>query len=82
MYVPVRRSDEPVKLRFALFAVVFVGTHRLIGQPDTAPMLPHVAFVALYEEVANIIRQSIRRSGIIYVATLILDAGPAGPALS
>lgn len=44
-----------MKLRFAKFAVVFVGQLIFVGEAHAASVLPDVAVVALYEKVAQIV---------------------------
>ena len=44
-----------MKVGFALFAVVELWTHGLVGQAHAATMLPNMAVVALDEKVAYVV---------------------------
>jgi hypothetical protein len=70
--LPVRCSNELVELGFALLTVVKLWAHGLVGQADTAPVLPYMAVVALDEKVPNIVGQCIRRIGVVDLTTTVL----------
>jgi hypothetical protein len=70
--LPIRCSDELMELRFALLTVIKLWAHGLVGKAHTAPVLPYMAVVALNEKVPNIIRQSVRRVGVVDLTTTVL----------
>ena len=70
--LPIRYSNELMELRFALLTVVKLRAHGLISKAHTASVLPYMAVVALNEKVPNIIRQCVRRIGVVDLTTTVL----------
>jgi hypothetical protein len=70
--LPIRCSNELMELRFALLTVVKLRAHGLVGKAYTTPVLPYMAVVALNEKVPNIIRQCVRRIGVVDLTTTVL----------
>jgi hypothetical protein len=79
--LPISCSDELMELRFALLTVIKLWAHGLVGKAHTAPVLPYMAVVALNEKVPNIIRQSVRRVGVVDLTTTVLWPSFWGAAL-